>query len=132
MNLLSRLLSRKPVLLLDGAMGTLMMEAGLRSGAPPEEWNDSHPEAVRAIHEAYIKAGSDIILTNSFGGNPFRLRSHGLEESVFRLNTAAAEIAREASDSAGRIATEAEKATHHLRNASSDSDLPVLVGGSVG
>lgn len=85
--------SNKPILL-DGAMGTMLMEAGLEPGDLPEEWNTSNPEVVRKIHREYIKAGSQIILTNSFGGTSFRLESHNLEDKVFEINKAAAENAR--------------------------------------
>jgi 5-methyltetrahydrofolate--homocysteine methyltransferase len=89
----------KPVLL-DGAMGTLLMAAGLESGDPPEEWNVLHPERVGRIHREYILAGSQIILTNSFGGSSFRLEMHGLQDRVRELNKAAAEIARKEADAA--------------------------------
>ena len=74
--------SGKPILL-DGAMGTMLFAAGLDSGDSPEEWNVLHPDKVRAIHRAYIEAGSQIILTNTFGGSSVRLESHGLAERVF-------------------------------------------------
>ena len=66
---LRQLLENEQFLVLDGAMGTMLMDAGLTQGDPPEEWNVSQPEKVKSIHEAYIVAGSDIVLTNSFGGN---------------------------------------------------------------
>ena len=85
--------SGKPILL-DGGMGTMLMDAGLKAGDSPEEWNLLHPDKVRAIHRAYIEAGSRIILTNSFGGSAIRLETHGLESRVFELNEAAAINAR--------------------------------------
>jgi 5-methyltetrahydrofolate--homocysteine methyltransferase len=85
--------SGKPIIL-DGAMGTMLMEAGLTQGDPPEEWNVLHPERLEKIHSAYIQAGSQIILTNSFGGTHFRLTMHGLQERVTELNKAAAINAR--------------------------------------
>lgn len=93
--------SGKPILL-DGAMGTMLMAAGLESGDPPEEWNVLHPEKVQAVHRAYVEAGSQIFLTNSFGGTPFRLAMHGLEERTAELNAAAGKIARQVADAAER------------------------------
>lgn len=87
----------------DGGMGTMLMSAGLLFGDPPEQWNtlpDKRP-AISAIHRGYLDAGAQIILTNSFGGNPFRLKLHNLDGQVFELNRAAAELARiEAGDNA--------------------------------
>jgi len=73
MNPLKKLLETGEPILLDGAMGTMLMDAGLIQGDPPEEWSVSHPERVRAVHKGYIDAGSRVILTNSFGGTGFRL-----------------------------------------------------------
>jgi 5-methyltetrahydrofolate--homocysteine methyltransferase len=100
MNKLEALFAEQPYVLLDGAMGTMLMDAGLESGAPPEEWNVLHPEAVQAVHRSYIDAGSSVILTNSFGGTRYRLKMHNLQESVFELNRAAAVNARAAADAA--------------------------------
>ena len=87
------LINRSNYLLLDGAMGTMLMDAGLGSGDPPEAWNVTNPDKIRAVHRAYIAAGSRIILTNSFGGSRFRLKLHRLDTRVYELNKAAAEIA---------------------------------------
>jgi 5-methyltetrahydrofolate--homocysteine methyltransferase len=87
----------------DGGMGTMLMAAGLLFGDPPEQWNvlPEKRQHVRAIHRGYLDAGAQIILTNSFGGTPFRLKLHNLQGNVFGLNRAAAELARaEAGDSA--------------------------------
>src|SRR5690606_4563443 len=88
------------VLLLDGAMGTLLMEMGLTSGDPPEDWNVRYPERIEEVHRRYIDAGSRLILTNSFGGSRFRLKLHRLDNRVTELNRAAAGIARRAADAA--------------------------------
>jgi methionine synthase I (cobalamin-dependent) len=105
MNIFESLLTDNPYLLADGAMGTMLMSVGLESGDAPEKWNLTHPDEVRTIHRDYIQAGSDIILTNSFGGNRFRLRRHGLQERVAELNQAAAELARaEAHAASGPVA----------------------------
>jgi 5-methyltetrahydrofolate--homocysteine methyltransferase len=94
MELLKPLLQSGKPILLDGAMGTMLMNAGMEAGDSPEEWNILHPDKVRAIHRAYIEAGSQIILTNSFGGSSIRLETHGLADRVFELNEAAAKNAR--------------------------------------
>ncbi len=93
----SLLQSGKPILL-DGAMGTMLMEAGMEAGESPEEWNVLHPDKVRKIHRSYIQAGSQIILTNSFGGTSIRLETHGLAERVVELNRAAGVNARAEAD----------------------------------
>jgi len=96
MSKLHDLLDTNPVLLADGAMGTMLFDAGLESGASPEMWNVEHADAVKAIHRGYAEAGSQLILTNSFGGTRFRLALHNLEDRLYELNKAAAVIAREA------------------------------------
>jgi len=108
---LAELLEANGFLVIDGAMGTELFAAGLTAGDPPELWNLDHPDRIRAIHQAYVDAGSDIVLTNSFGGNRHRLKLHSLEGRVHELNAAAASIAREVAGAAGR---------------------PVLVAGSMG
>jgi len=88
------LLSIRPFILGDGAMGTMLQSKGLAQGQSPEEWNIERPEEVAAVHRAYIEAGSDAIQTNSFGGNRIRLSLHGWEDRAEAVNRAAAEIAR--------------------------------------
>ncbi len=100
MNPLQKLLETGQPILLDGAMGTMLMDAGLERGDPPEEWNVLHPERIRKIHRAYIQAGSRVVLTNSFGGTAFRLEMHNLQDRVVELNKAAAENARAEADAA--------------------------------
>jgi len=102
MDTLSQLLTSGKPILLDGAMGTMLMDAGLESGGSPEEWNILHPERVKAIHQAYVEAGSQIFLTNTFGGTSFRLANHGLEDRTEELNAAAGKIARQVADAADR------------------------------
>lgn len=101
MNHAIEMFTNSPVLLADGAMGTMLFAAGLESGAPPELWNVEHPDRVRAVQRAYLQAGSQIILTNTFGGSRYRLGMHGLESRVIELNRAGAEIARAEVDAAG-------------------------------
>jgi methionine synthase I (cobalamin-dependent) len=109
--MLATLLAEGRPLLADGATGTNLFEAGLAAGETPELWNDAQPEKIRALHQCFVDAGADIILTNSFGGNRRRLMLHKLEGRVRELNRLAAEIARDVADRAGR---------------------QVVVGGSVG
>src|SRR5262245_53062930 len=90
------LLARCAPIIAGGGIGTMRMEVGLLFGAPPEQWNvlpDKQPH-IRAVHRGYLDAGAQIILTNSFGGSPFRLKLHNLHYRVFELNRAAAELAR--------------------------------------
>jgi len=94
MNRWQALLDRGGHALADGAMGTMLFEQGLESGGSPELWNLEHPDRVAAIHRGYLEAGADLILTNTFGGNRFRLALHGLEARVDELNRAGAQLAR--------------------------------------
>jgi 5-methyltetrahydrofolate--homocysteine methyltransferase len=73
-----------------------LQAAGLPEGAAPESWNLTHPEKILDLHRAYLEAGSQIILTNSFGGSRFRLGKKGLEDKVREVNRAAAALAKEA------------------------------------
>ena len=81
-------------ILADGAMGTMLFASGLEFGDPPEVWNITHPDIVRRVHRGYIDAGSRILLTNTFGGNRFRLSMHGNEKRVDELNRTAAILLR--------------------------------------
>jgi 5-methyltetrahydrofolate--homocysteine methyltransferase len=111
MDALSRLLAAKRVVLADGAMGTSLFARGLESGGSPELWNLDRPDEVRAVHRSFVDAGSDLLLTNSFGANRKRLALHSAEDRVAELNGAATRLAREAAATAGR---------------------PVLVAGDIG
>lgn len=102
MSILDELLNERKTLLVDGAMGTELFDRGLTAGDPPEAWNVDMPERVTDVHAGYIAAGSDIILTNSFGGTTFRLKLHKLDNRVVELNAAAARVARLAADAADR------------------------------
>lgn len=86
----------KEVLVSDGAWGTMLQKRGLSAGECPEEWNISHQDDVYAVAKSYIEAGADIILTNSFGGHPLKLRHFGFEEKAREFNRTAAIISREA------------------------------------
>ncbi|MRR59362.1 MAG: 5-methyltetrahydrofolate--homocysteine methyltransferase, partial [Deltaproteobacteria bacterium] len=84
------------VLVLDGAMGTMLQERGLKPGQSPEELNLTLPEVVASVHRAYREAGADIIVTNTFGGNREKLSHYGLEGRLREINRAGVEIARNA------------------------------------
>ena len=99
MDRLGKLLERRKIILGDGAMGTMLHQAGLTIGAP-EQWNVKKPEVVSAIHRGYIEAGSDFISTNTFGGTRNRLKLDNLEDRVAELNEAGARLAREAAGEA--------------------------------
>ncbi len=88
-------LLKRDYVILDGAMGTNLFRKGLISGDCPESWNIENPEKISEIHQGFVDAGSDIIVTNTFGGNKFRLKLHQLESKVKELNCAGAQIARE-------------------------------------
>lgn len=102
MNIIEELIDERHTLMIDGAMGTELFARGLTAGDPPELWNIEQPDKISEIHRNYVNAGSDIILTNSFGGTAFRLKLHKLDDRVFELNKAAAMVARDVVDSAGR------------------------------
>ena len=109
--MLQTLLAEGRPLLADGATGTNLFAMGLTSGDSPELWNAEHPDRIESLHQAFVDAGADIILTNSFGANRRRLMLHGLDSRARELNRLAAESARKVADAAGR---------------------PVVVAGSVG
>ncbi len=108
---LTRLLGAHDWLLGDGATGTNLFNRGLESGEPPEFWNTDRPADIRDLYRQSVLAGSDLFLTNTFGGNASRLRLHGADRRVGELNRVGAELGREIADTAGR---------------------PVVVAGSVG
>ena len=110
-DLLSRLLEQRDWLLADGATGTTLFNMGLMAGEPPEFWNADRPDDIRTLYRGAVEAGSDLFLTNSFGGNASRLKLHNAQSRVREVNRLAAELGREIADAAGR---------------------PVVVAGSVG
>ena len=110
-NKLADRLNESKVLLADGATGTNLFAMGLETGDSPELWNTDHPDRITKLHQSFADAGSDIILTNSFGGTHYRLALHNAGHRVTELNTRAAEIARNVADKAPK---------------------PILVAGSIG
>jgi 5-methyltetrahydrofolate--homocysteine methyltransferase len=109
--MIDELLAKRDWLLADGATGTNLFEMGLTSGDAPELWNETYPDRIQTLHQRFVDAGADIILSNSFGCNRRRLALHKLEDRTRTLNRLAAENARRVADKAGR---------------------PVVVAGSVG
>ncbi len=107
----TELLQARAWLLADGATGTNLFAMGLANGEPPEFWTTEKPENIRALHQGFVDAGSDIILTNTFGCNRHRLKLHNAEARVPELNEKAARLAAEVAEAA---------------------DRPVIVAGSVG
>jgi 5-methyltetrahydrofolate--homocysteine methyltransferase len=95
---IQELLKNRHYVITDGAMGTVLFAAGLEQGDPPELWNLKHPERVAEVHQAYLQAGSQILLTNTFGGSRLRLALHNAESEVSAANLAAAEILRKVAD----------------------------------
>ncbi|WP_323782904.1 betaine--homocysteine S-methyltransferase [Thalassovita sp.] len=99
---LSRLLQSRDWLMADGATGTNLFNMGLSSGDAPELWNEDHPDRIRQLYKSAVDAGSDIFLTNSFGGNASRLKLHGAEKRARDLSRISAELGRDIADAAGR------------------------------
>ncbi len=110
-NALSTLLDTADAILADGATGTNLFNMGLQSGDAPELWNVEAPDKIRALYRGSVEAGSDLFLTNTFGGTAARLKLHDAQNRVAELNRVGAELGREVADAAGR---------------------PVVVAGSVG
>ncbi|WP_299890007.1 betaine--homocysteine S-methyltransferase [uncultured Ruegeria sp.] len=110
-NALSKLLETADSILADGATGTNLFNMGLQSGDAPELWNVDAPDKIRSLYKGSVDAGSDLFLTNTFGGTSARLKLHDAQNRVAELNRAGAELGRDIADKAGR---------------------PVVVAGSVG
>lgn len=89
-------------LIIDGGMGTMLQEAGLQGGELPESWNLLHPERVKAIHQAYLDAGADVITANTFGANAYKLKNSGY--TVEQLVSAGIRLAKEAVAESGKAA----------------------------
>ena len=95
---------KERVLVLDGAMGTMLQERGLQAGQSPEEMNLTAPEVVAGVHAAYLQAGADIIVTNTFGGSSAKLDHYGLGDRVAQINETAVRLAREVAGESAYVA----------------------------
>ena len=101
-NILTDMLATHDVLLADGATGTNLFNMGLAAGEAPELWNVEQPENITALYQGAVDAGSDLFLTNTFGGTAARLKLHGAEKRVRELSRVGAELGRDVADRAGR------------------------------
>lgn len=101
---IERLLDPNAIVVFDGAMGTMLYSKGVFINQCYDELNLRAPDLVRDIHAQYVKAGADVIETNSFGANRVKLIQHGLQDQVRELNRAAAKVAREAADGRALVA----------------------------
>lgn len=97
-------LAQGRALIADGATGTMLMAAGLPPGVAPELWNVEQPEKILALHRSYLEAGSQIILTNTFGGSRLKLAKYGVGERTRELNLAAARLAKQAAGDRAYVA----------------------------
>jgi 5-methyltetrahydrofolate--homocysteine methyltransferase len=92
------------IYIFEGAMGTMLQQAGLEPGYCPELWNIERPDIITNIHKQYIESGADIIETNTFGANRIKLTHYGLQDKVTALNQAAVKAARIAAGSHAKVA----------------------------
>lgn len=99
---IAALLATQGWILADGATGTNLFNMGLEAGEAPEMWNDEHPDRIMGLYKSAVDAGSDLFLTNSFGGNAARLKLHNAQKRAYHLNRIAAEIGRELADQTDR------------------------------
>jgi len=99
---LSELIAERGVLVVDGATGTQLMAAGIEAGDAPERLNLDRADVVHRLHESYVNVGSDIVLTNTFGGSRYRLKLHKLDDRVVEINREAARHARHVVDQLDR------------------------------
>src|SRR3990172_2763046 len=98
---IARLSSEIPILA-DGAMGTMLHEGGIDFARCFDELNLVKPELVQEIHSAYLDAGAQLVMTNTFGANRYRLAEHGLQDQVEEINKTGVEIARKAALESGK------------------------------
>jgi len=96
--LLERLLDPMQVIVCDGAMGTMLYNKGVFINQCYDELSVRAPDLVREVHRAYVKAGAELLETNSFGANRYKLAQYGLDKQVREINLAAAKLAREVAE----------------------------------
>ena len=99
---LTKMLSERDWVMADGATGTNLFNMGLSSGDAPELWNADEPQNIKKLYSLAVDAGSDLFLTNTFGGNASRLKLHNAESRVRELNRLGAALGREVADASGR------------------------------
>jgi methionine synthase I (cobalamin-dependent) len=87
-------LKKRKVVIFDGGMGSLLIDAGMKADEIPELWNIEHRDVIKDIQKGYFEAGADVILTNTFGGSGLKLMSKGFEDRVEEINNAAVSIAK--------------------------------------
>jgi len=97
---------KKPPLLFDGGFGSRLIDHGLPSGMAPEAWVMEKPDVIRQLHRDYVSAGSDVIVTCTFGGNRFRLKKAGLDEEIAEVNLKAVELALESASETTYVAAD--------------------------
>ncbi|MBN2416980.1 homocysteine S-methyltransferase family protein [bacterium] len=114
MSSIHALLAERPVLVGDGAMGSMLMKRGLQKGSCPELMNRTHPEVLERIAAEYLAAGADIIETNTFGGSPLKLAGYGLDSETEQLNGEAVVCARRAGGGRALIAGSCGPTGHML------------------
>jgi 5-methyltetrahydrofolate--homocysteine methyltransferase len=127
------------ILVSDGAWGTFLLKKGLQAGECPEAWNLSRSADVKDIAQSYIDAGADMIETNSFGGNYYKLKNYGLENQVYEINKAAAQISRQAAGThcfvlgsvgpTGKLLIMEEVSEGDLYNAFKEQSIALEAGG---
>jgi 5-methyltetrahydrofolate--homocysteine methyltransferase len=127
-------------LVTDGAWGTELQRLGLAHGDCPDAWNMLHPERVEQVAEAYVEAGSRVLLTNTFRANSIALTSYGLADRVREMNTAGARISRRVAGSralvfasigpTGRVLAVDDIATHKVRSAFTEQARALADGGA--
>ncbi len=96
--ILKKIIAKQGFVLADGATGTNLFNMGLMAGDAPEMWNVEHPERITKLYQDTVDAGSDLFLTNSFGGNASRLKLHNAQSRAHELSRIAAELGREVAD----------------------------------
>ena len=101
-NAFQTMLTSRDWILADGATGTNLFNMGLSSGDAPEFWNEDHPDRIDKLYSIAVDAGSDLFLTNSFGGNAARLKLHDAGHRARELSRMSAEIGREVVDRQAR------------------------------